>query len=302
MSKYNVLIVLPLHYSEDNYKRMLGYLKEAKLKNTSFSITLTPIFFMSQGIYEKSNLKIHKVVKHDNSANGVTMFIAGILKNAIKLEKYDFIIYLEESCEPMSKNWALKLIADLINGETVSGWHWNFRAKSRPNTEAMIFSKGIRRSIGYKNFDYHFGISNISSNVIDVPSFRYECIAFRVKDLIKNLYIYDGKILESELEPSALAVITERFYWEKSRFGECPNLQFKLLSDSQHFPLFWPKNIRLFRELKPHLKKDSSYRPTKILLRKLNISHVFFCLQVLIKSFIKFIILRNKLINRFNYL
>lgn len=298
---YRVQVLMPLHYSEQNTIRMSKYIEEAKLENKYFSITLTPVFYMSPSVYNKRSEIGFSIFEHNNAANGVSMFFSpSFLKNS-NLQNFDFLIYLEESCEPMSSKWALKLIEDLVKGEKVSGWHWVFRGKCREGAKPNIISTGFRRAIAYVNSDFSIRDIDFKYKVWDVPAFRYECVAFRVPDLIENIYVFDLDIFELGLRPNEIANLSERFFWEHKVLSHCPNIQFKLLFDSKKFPPFYPKNIRLFRELNSNLKSNSSYVPKKITLRRFSISHLVKSIEIFFVSLIKYLFFRKKLISQFKY-
>lgn len=296
-----IVVVVPLHYSENNVHRILRYIKEAKLKDRKLSLSLTPLFCMSPSIFSTMDKSNFSKYKHDNSANGISMFFDESFYKLINFDKFDYIIYLEESCEPMSRKWALKLIQDLVKGQEVSGWHWVFRGKCRNDSQPILLSNRLSRAIAYSNNALSIGMVSLPFIVLDVPSFRYECIAFKTAHLVENSFLFDSKIFKLGFSSGEIANLSERFYWVENSFLHCPNLQFKLMLDSDKFPFFYPKNIRLFRELNNKLKTNPNYEPLHINFRRINIFHLLKSSFIFLGSIVKFIVIRKGLISKFKY-
>jgi hypothetical protein len=226
-------------------------------------------------------------------------------EHSFLIENFDYVVYLEESCEPLNSKWLAKLIHDLETGSLITGWHWNWRAKKRPESTLIRTGSGLRIAHAYVNSDNSLPFRTYKTEqVLDTPSFRHECIAFR-PNLLKRLVFSENEIQDwGNLQPKFFGLAMELFAWNGNNESvlKSPNFQYWALLNQRKLPLFIPKNYRFFRELSLSERSEEGTVPYKInYLRNFFINKVFF-LYILLKNSIKFLlvgVLRIEILSKY---
>jgi hypothetical protein len=256
--KNKVLIVYPLFYSPYSLFRLSSYLS---YKNDNLEKEVA--IFCSNKEIEKLALQFSVMLKfkffpRDNFGGGEGVFFE--FAKVLDLKEYDYIVYLEESCEPISRYWLETLVDDLKSGSLITGWHWNWRGKKRSESIKVAHGKGKHIALSYLNTSdslpsKRFGISEI----MDTPGFRHECIAFQKSALDNIILGCAEKELWSKFEKKEFGLAMERFYWHSSdgKGLVSPNIQYLLLRTQYNLPKFTSKNYKLFHELRNNEKNSS---------------------------------------------
>lgn len=286
-----VMIIYPLYYSPYSLIRLSSYLSQA-----SSNIKKDVAIFCSNREIEEiarefSNELNFGFYLRDNFGGGEGVFLE--LKRIANLEKYDYIIYLEESCEPISRHWLEILLRDLRNGSLITGWHWNWRGKKRKNSILDTLGTGTRLALGYWN-----NAMSLPSNVfqvekvLDAPGFRHECIAFHRSALgMTNIGVIEKKLwCNNDLKKFGLAM--ERFYWDSMTDEDLisPNIQYHLLRNEKILPKFTSKNYKFFQELKENEKNTAFVTHYEWKFRRKRLFNLPKLFAFKIHNFVKFVI------------
>ncbi len=255
--KNKVLIIYPLYYSPYSLFRLSSYLS---FKNDNIEKDVA--IFCSNVEIEKSARQLSaifnfKFFPRDNFGGGEGIFFE--FTKVLDVKKYDYIIYLEESCEPLSRYWLETLVNDLNSGNLITGWHWNWRGKKRAKSIKIVHGKGKHIAFSYLNSpdslpSKQFGISEI----MDTPGFRHECIAFQTPILEKMCFGSIEKVPWSKYDNKEFGLAMERFYWPSISRNDLasPNIQYLVLKVQHILPKFTSKNYKLFHELGNDAKKS----------------------------------------------
>lgn len=301
----NIAVIFPLFYSVSSLKRLECYVKFAKNK---FNLSVF-VYCSNPRIESEARafcaVKGFQFIPRDNFGGGEGIFV--ILEEAhFKiLSQVDYWIYLEESCEPLIKTWINLLIYDLHRGALITGWHWNWRAKKRPDSKKILFGSGSRTAIAYENDSNFAPFKSFTSNpVLDAPGFRHECVASRSVSFQELDLCYPDYKRIWPLTSKEFGLAMERFYWpEGSAFDRCPNFQYQLLVLQAKLPHFLSKNYLFFRELNSEEKNlclldGINYRWKKKRKIFFNVFHyIVFVITNLIKFFFV-VCLRIDLVSR----
>ena len=257
--KNKVLIVYPLYYSPYSLFRLSSY-----LSNKNSNLEKDVAIFCSNVEIEKlahqfSEMLEFKFFSRDNVGGGEGVFFE--LTKVLNLKEYNYIIYLEESCEPISRYWLETLVDDLKSGSFITGWHWNWRGKKREKSIKVVHGKGMHIALSYLNSSEslpskRFGVSE----VMDTPGFRHECIAFDKSALETISFGSVEKELWSKYDKKEFGLAMERFYWPLSNGQNLmsPNIQYLLVRTQHKLPKFTSKNFKLFHELGNNVKNSGA--------------------------------------------
>ena len=227
----------------------------------------------------------------DNFGGGEGVFLE--LNRIPNLEQYDYLVYLEESCEPISRYWLEILLSDLRNGSLVTGWHWNWRGKKRKNSIRNSLGKGTRLALGYWN-----NAISVPSNffqvekVLDAPGYRHECLALHRSGLeMTNIAVLE-KELWRNYDSKKFGLAMERFYWDSMTDKDLisPNIQYYLLRNQKILPKFTSKNYRFFQELKENEKNTAFMTHYEWKFRRKRLFNLPKLFVFKIHNFVKFVI------------
>ena len=294
-----VLLLFPLFYSANGLNRLHQYLRES---SSSDEIEVA-IFCSNPSIEEESRLIAKSFgfafYKRDNFGGGEGSFF-DLFQSTLINENYEVVIYLEESCEPMSSRWIESLVKPLRNGSLIQGWHWNWRGRKRSGAVLIKFGSRFRPAFIYKNAGANHPLNEIiEDNVYDVSGFRHECLAFRLDQLPRNLMRLNKTHWEG-VPLKFFGLSMERFFWDNLNPSviKCPNFQFPMLLKQNRFPIFISTNYFRFRELSPASRMSSDYKPNRLLIRRMNLKFVLQVFKFWSRNIIKFIILTLFLVDK----
>jgi hypothetical protein len=242
---------------------------------------------LARDLSEKLNYEFYV---RDNFGGGEGVFLE--LDQIINLEQYQHIIYLEESCEPISRNWIELLLKDLNNGSLITGWRWNWRGKKRKNSRRFMLGGGTRLALGYWN-DSKSLPSNVfqTKKVMDTPAFHHECIAFHKSALeFTNLGALKKEVWSS-YNPKDFGLAMERFYWDSENTQDLvsPNIQYLLLEKQKVLPKYSSKNFKFFVELKEKDKNTPCLSDYQWQFRRKRLFNLPKLIAFKISNFVKFV-------------
>ena len=252
-----ILIIYPLFYNSGSIDRLYQYIQESN-HDKKYLIEVLIINSNKQIHHEalKKTLQLKfKYILRDNFGGGEGAIFE--IKNIHYqiLESFDFAIYIEESCEPISRKWIKKLIKNLERGHLIEGWHWNWYAKNRDNSTKIKVGKYMNQGVICFNDENNKIITRME--FYDVFGFRHECLAFRVHEFLqldignRELWLKDDKYFFGRS--------MERIYWIGGNLPKSPNFQFQLLKKQNKLPNFFNSNFKFFRELNFEEKNNGGY-------------------------------------------
>jgi hypothetical protein len=294
-----ILLIFPLFYSSNGLNRLQSYLRESK-SNYEIKVAI----FCSNPSIEKESEKLARhfgfgFYPRSNFGGGEGAFFE-LFQSDLMKENYQIIIYLEESCEPMSSKWIKSVVKPLEVGYYVYGWHWNWRARKRDKSIRVDCGNTFRSAVIYKNPEGYHPLSQIiGGDVYDVFGFRHECISIRVDQLSTNL-MRVNKNYWGNLPTKYFGLSTERFFWDdlNSFVIKSPNFQFPMILKQNRLPLFTSSNFFRFRELSYKKKVSSSYKPNYLVIRRLSLSYNWRIIVFWSRNLIKFIVVQILRIDR----
>jgi hypothetical protein len=230
---------------------------EAEKTNHSFEIAVTCsndlIFESAQDTANKIGLNL-QYRKNHGGGEGIFYWAQ---KN-YNLQNFDYVWYLEESCEPIKPNWLNHLIAQLDSGIPLTGWKWNFVSKRRKQSTQVIFRNKINFMIASIN-SVGSGVDsfcNSLNGVWDTPGYRHETLVFRREDF--QNFKFDDPAQDFYLkfdDPRYYGIRSERFWWPNYHpFAmdfkvNSPNLQWNILMKYGYVPPLRNQNEKYFREI-----------------------------------------------------
>lgn len=278
----DILFLTPIYYTENFVERMRQYLVESGTKYTY------DVYFCC------SNPKIASVVKdkaaeygflfqeRENMAGGEGALWFLQKKSGIDFTQYRYIWYLEESCEPIRKDWIDKLIGDMDKGVPLTGWDWHFEAKKRSDQiKHVVKNEKGDVMIAYENTEKS-GLDvegNTWNKIWDVPVFRDETFVVSAKDFMD--FEYPDASDPSWNERNGMrgyAVRAERVWWDVADQAvhgfkyDSPNIQWVVLNKHHFVPSIKNEYYWYFRELSWEDRKSPDYHPEKMNTRR--IKHV----------------------------
>jgi len=294
----SVLIYFPLYYNSKSIFRLYGYLKETEKYSNTFKLSV----FISN-----SNSEIRQEAKsianycgflyenRDNYGRGEGGLLNFIINNKELIDMFDFLIYFEESCEPVSKKWLYKLIQNCVQMNlNVNGWDWWWRPKKRELSRTQVIGSGFR--IGILNENQKLSINNDDLNFTnyDVFGFRHELLVVRTSELAKLIFNKDDIHRNLQIfSDMSFGRIVERIYWESNNQNlKNLNIQYPLLRSQKKLPLIFNTNLTLFRELKMEEKKSDNYIPKSLIWRKYNYSYLMYIVKRLSYDFLQYLFVK----------
>jgi hypothetical protein len=294
-----VLLIFPLFYSSNSLNRLQSYLHESK-SNYEMGVAV----FCSNPVIEGESEKLARqfgfnFFPRNNFGGGEGAFFE-LFQSDLMKENYEVVIYLEESCEPMSSRWIESIVKPLEAGYNIYGWHWNWRARKRDKSIRVDFGSTFRPAVVYKNPERNHPLNQIiSDNVCDVFGFRHECISIKLDQLPKNLL----RINENNwkyVPTKYFGLSMERFFWDNLNPSviKSPNFQFPMILKQNRMPLFTSNNFFRFRELSHRQKISSRYKPNHLVIRRLSL---YYNMRILIfwsKNLVKFMVVQILRIDR----
>ena len=294
-----VLLIFPLFYSSNSLNRLQSYLHESK-SNYEMGVAV----FCSNPVIEGESEKLARqfgfnFFPRNNFGGGEGAFFE-LFQSDLMKENYEVVIYLEESCEPMSSRWIESIVKPLEAGYNIYGWHWNWRARKRDKSIRVDFGSTFRPAVVYKNPERNHPLNQIiSDNVCDVSGVRHECISIKLDQLPKNLL----RINENnwrDVPTKYFGLSMERFFWDNLNPSviKSPNFQFPMILKQNRMPLFTSNNFFRFRELSHREKISSRYKPNHLVIRRLNL---YYNMRILIfwsKNLVKFMVVQILRIDR----
>ena len=305
MVNKKILLVFPLFYSSFSLYRLQKYLEINK-----YRCDISVRVFCSN---EKIAIESHDISRtlnfdffnRNNFGGGEGALLILSKEHKLLTENFDYVVYLEESCEPLNSKWLATLIEDLEAGSLITGWHWNWRAKKRSQSTLIRTGSGLRIAHAYVNSNESLPFKTYKTeHVLDTPSFRHECIAFR-PNLLKHLIFSENDIQHwQNLQPKSFGLAMELFAWHGNNESplKSPNFQYWALLNQKKLPLFIPKNYRFFRELSLSERSNEGAVPYKInYLKNFFINKVLF-MYILLKNSIKFLlvgVLRFEILSKY---
>jgi hypothetical protein len=288
---FRVLIIYPLFYSPYSLLRLSAYISHSDIKiqkDVAVFCSNQNIEQLSRNLSEKLNYQFYV---RDNFGGGEGVFLE--LDRIIDLEQYQYIIYLEESCEPISRYWIELLLKDLNNGTLITGWRWNWRGKKRKNSRRFMLGGGTRLALGYWN-DPKSLPSKVfqTKKIMDAPAFHHECIAFHKSALEFTNLGAVKKELWSNYNPKDFGLAMERFYWDsvEPQSFVSPNIQYLLLKNQKVLPNYGSKNFKFFVELKEKDKNTPNISIYQWRFRRRRLLNLPKLISFKISNFVKFVI------------
>ena len=289
MTKKNLLL-FPLYYNASSIARLHQYLIEGNYLQHNTSVLISNgNKYLSEHAVTLCKQFGFMYVERDNFGGGEGSLIELVSQSELKLNDFSNVIYLEESCEPMSKKWLQILIDDLKQSD-VTGWHWNWKARSRIKAKPETFGSSRNVFVRYRNARGNHPLDpKIGSEIFDVPGFRHECIGFNVSSLIPLLKKL-SKEDYSTLAPKEFGLSMERFYWVNNGLKiPCPNVQHQIILQGG-IPSYRSKNYFLFRELSMMQRTSENYMPASIFVRQVSLIHLFKTFRFSLRNRLKFLL------------
>lgn len=288
-----ILLVFPLFYSANSIKRLKKYLSESKSE-----YNLHVAIFCSNPLIEQEAETLAKkfgfaFYPRSNFGGGEGAFFELFQLDLIE-NNFNAVIYLEESCEPMSSKWIESVVKPLEVGSFVYGWHWNWRARKRSKSVRVNLGSTFRPAIVYKNPEGSHPLNQIiTDNVYDVCGFRHECISLKVDQLPTNL-MRISRNNWGGVPAKYFGLSMERFFWDNLNPSviKSPNIQFPMLLKQDRFPFFISINYFRFRELPQDKKMSEEYIPNHLIIRRLNVLYNFRVVSFWFRNLVKFIVVK----------
>jgi hypothetical protein len=295
-----VLLIFPLFYSSNGLNRLQSYLHESK---SSYEIEVA--IFCSNPVIERESEKLARqfgfsFFQRSNFGGGEGAFFE-LFQSDLMKENYQVIVYLEESCEPMSSRWIESIVRPLEVGYNIYGWHWNWRARKRDKSVRVDFGSTFRPAVVYKNPERNHPLNQIIlDNVYDVPFFRHECISIKVDQLPKNSLRINQNNWGGDVPSKYFGLSMERFFWGNSNPSviKSPNFQFPMILKQNRLPLFTSYNFFRFRELSHKEKISTRYKPNHLVIRRLKLHYNMRILVFWGTNLVKFIVVQMLRIDR----
>lgn len=291
MTNKKILLLFPLFYSSFSLYRLQKYLELNKYK-CDISVW---VFCSNDRISAESNEICRALnfvfLNRDNFGGGEGSLLLLSRDYHSLAETFDFVVYLEESCEPIHSAWLVRLIHDLETGSLITGWHWNWRAKKRSESTSIKIGSGMHIARSYVNSKNSLPFETyMVDNVLDTPGFRHECIAFR-PNLLEKLIFSEKEIQEwRNIQPKSFGLAMELFSWKAKKESDLrsPNFQYSALLRQRKLPFFIPMNYRFFRELSMSERSKQGFVPYEMnFMRNFLLSYARF-FHILWKNSVKF--------------
>lgn len=256
-----IAIVFPLYYSAWSLLRLNRYLAmNRNLDNAdvfvmnSNQLIDTQARSIAQGLGFEYQLR-----SNAGGGEGSLWFFQQLC--LLNGREFAYLIYLEETCEPLVENWLVKILSGLDEHTWVNGWDWNFRGKNRGSATPVRIGRGWRKAWAYATADKGHPMNAITNQVVwDCPGFRHELLAVDFRIFMQLVIPSPEAPPWCELAPGAYGRAMERMYWQRSP-GEPdpPNLQFQCFLLGSRLPSVANRHFFQFHELNRTLVGDVSF-------------------------------------------
>jgi hypothetical protein len=293
-----VLIYFPLYYNSNSIFRLYDYLKENDTNTKIYDVN-TLISNSNSDIDDEAKVISQRCgffyEKRKNIGGGEGGFLNVIINKPEFIENYDFLVYFEESCEPVCQAWFNKIINQTIEKNLdVIGWDWWWRSKKREFSKTQIIGKGFRIGIINENSELKIKNDWINHKNYDVFGYRHEFICIRVSKIPELLFTNED--LDRNLRKFskiAFGRTIERMYWKPSWGGvKNMNIQYPLLINQKELPSVFNTNLKLFRELTLKEKTNVGYVPRRLNVRKFNIRYLLYIFYRYSNDIIQYVLIK----------
>jgi hypothetical protein len=233
--------------------------------------------------------------KRKNIGGGEGGLLNFIINKAEFVDNYDFLVYFEESCEPVYEAWLDKIINQTIEKNLdVNGWDWWWRSKKRSFSKTHITGKGFRIGIINENNELKIENDEINHKNYDVFGYRHEFLLIRVSKIPELLFTQEDLYRNlRKFSKIAFGRTIERMYWKPSEGGiKNMNIQYPLMINQKELPSVFNTNLKLFRELTLIEKTNVCYAPRSLNVRKLNFRYLIYTIQRYFNDIIQYVLIK----------
>lgn len=275
----DILFLLPLYYTANGVARFAQYLRDERSR-------------LTRDVYMPcSNAAIFEAAKRRADDEGFICTLRGNYgggegslwwlqkRSGAPIDRYRYVWYYEESCEPIRPGWIERLIGDMEAGAPLTGWWWNPTARRRAHAiEHVVIGANGHRMTYYENTEAT-GLDADGqpfAKMYDVPCYRDETFVVRASDFLAFEYPdASAPFWEHRNGIRTYGIKAERCWWrvEDERDHGIPfpppNIQWHLLTTYGWVPSPRNLNVSYFRELAIHKRKDERYRPGPMYRRRL---------------------------------